>query len=205
MSQVSPKFLFCFVFSRREVNTCEEDDDGRPYLHRMTVMRCSSLLQLLFSIALVVCTPVAYGGGDGSHGVAAWNREFIDWVPWSQAITVAKREKKPIMMVVHKTWCATCRSVGEAFAASPEIELLSRYFVMADVEDDDEPADKKYAVQGQYNPRILFLSPNGDVVDVINEHGDPAHLHFYPEIPDLVLSMIRALRVIAGIEDVSEL
>lgn len=159
------------------------------------------IVALIFFVVVGMSKAVERPG----EALSAWNKEYIDWLPWSQAITAATRDSKPIMMVIHKTWCATCRQVGMDFARSAEIELLSKYFVMADVEDDDEPSDKKYSVQGQYNPRILFLTPSGDVADIVNEHGDPAHLHFYPETNQLVRSMIRALRQIAGIVSIDEL
>jgi protein-disulfide reductase (glutathione) len=164
------------------------------------------VLFVVVSVSLLLLMVAdAAAASSSSSAVAAWNRGHVDWVTWSQAIPLAKRERKPIMMVVHKTWCAACRAVGEAFATSPEAELLSKYFVMANVEDDDEPSDKKYAIQGQYNPRVLFLYPDGEVADIVNEKGDPTHLHFYPEISDLVKSMIQALKVIAGVQDIGEL
>lgn len=163
------------------------------------------LIALCSLPAMIAATSSSSSASSAPPVVSEWNRGFVDWVTWSQAIPIAKRERKPIMMVVHKTWCAACRAVGQAFATSPEAELLSKYFVMANVEDDDEPSDKKYAIQGQYNPRVLFLYPDGEVADIVNEKGDPAHLHFYPEISDLVKSMIQALRLIAGVEEIGEL
>lgn len=171
--------------------------------------RSGSVAHFLALLTLLsVAVDVAGGPNPGVNREelrTPWNRKYVDWVPWSSAIATATREQKPIMMVIHKTWCATCRQVSEDFARSAEIELLSKYFVMADVEDDDEPSDKKYAAQGQYNPRILFLHPDGEVADIINESGDPAHLHFYPDMPSLVKSMIRALKVISGVTNLAEL
>ena len=163
----------------------------------------SLIANVLFAVTvLAIATP---GLGYSKPNVPRWNREHIAWVPWADAIATATREDKPIMMVIHKTWCPACLMLGEDVQNSAEIELLSEYFVMADVEDDDEPPDKKYAIQGQYNPRILFLYPNGDVADIINETGEPQHLHFYPDVPSLVQSMLRALRVIKRIDDIDEL
>lgn len=136
---------------------------------------------------------------------APWNGDHIQWVPWEQAVATAKREEKPIFMLIHKTWCSACKALEKDFSASAEIEALSEHFVMANVEDDDEPSDKQYNAQGSYSPRILFLYPDGAVADVINDSGDPGHLHFYGDAPSIVRSMLKALGAITGTHDSAEL
>ncbi|RCN31243.1 hypothetical protein ANCCAN_22976 [Ancylostoma caninum] len=84
----------------------------------------------------------------------------IDWVEWEQAIGVAKDLNKPIFFLIHKTWCGACKGLKREFGSSPktkELIELSKNFVMVNVEDDDEPEDEKYAPDGGYIPRIIFL------------------------------------------------
>ena len=148
------------------------------------------MLRMLPYLALVLI--LVLGVVDGK---APWNGDFVSWVPWSSTLATAKREEKPVLMLVHKTWCPHCKRLEESVARSAEFELLSEYFIMSNVEDEEEPTDAKYSVQGMYSPRVLFLHPvSGDVLDVVNEAGDPSHLHHYDSADALIPSMIRALQ-----------
>ena len=130
---------------------------------------------------------------------AAWNGDFISWVPWGSTLATAKREGKPVLMMVHKSWCPHCKRLEESVSRSAEFELLAEYFVMSSVEDDEEPTEAKYSIQGMYSPRVLFLHPTtGDVLDVVNEAGDPTHLHHYESVEALIPSMLRALQLVSG-------
>ena len=53
-----------------------------------------------------------------SHGFG----DKIDWVTLDEA----KQLKKPIMLVIHKSWCGACKALRPKFAASEEIAELSR-------------------------------------------------------------------------------
>mmetsp|Transcript_12656 Transcript_12656/g.39374 ORF Transcript_12656/g.39374 Transcript_12656/m.39374 type:complete len:172 (-) Transcript_12656:82-597(-) len=134
-----------------------------------------------------------------------FNAKKISWVPWDKAIETGKRLDKPIFMLVHKTWCAACKQLRQKFIGSAEIELLSEHFVMANVEDDDEPSEEKYSPQGGYSPRIMFLRPDGSVADVINTASDPGHLHFYGTADEVVRGMLQTLRVVKGVTNPDDL
>jgi protein-disulfide reductase (glutathione) len=150
-------------------------------------------------IVCVFALLIAGGTADG------FNAKRIAWVEWDKAVDTAKRLDKPVMMVVHKTWCAACKQLRQKFVGSAEIEVLSQHFVMANVEDEDEPADEKYSPQGGYSPRIMFLHANGEVADVVNTHGDPTHLHFYGTAEEVVRGMLAALRTIRNVHEVDDL
>lgn len=156
---------------------------------------CRQLLALL----LVFATLAVGAAADG------FNAKRISWVEWDKAVDTAKRLDKPVMMVIHKSWCAACKQLRQKFVGSAEIELLSQHFVMANVEDEDEPAEEKYSPQGGYSPRIMFLHPNGDVADVVNTHGDPSHLHFYGTAEEVVRGMLAALRTLRLVHDANDL
>ena len=157
-----------------------------------------------FAIALAAAALallVGRAAGDGFN-------KRVTWVEWNQERVVAQatKEDKPVLMLFHKTWCGACKQLRAKLETSAEFEALARHFVMANVEDDDEPDDEKFSPQGSYSPRIMYLHPDGRVADVVNEYGaDPSHLHFYGTADEVVRGMLAALRVIQGITDIDEL
>ncbi|WKY17114.1 hypothetical protein Q1695_001605 [Nippostrongylus brasiliensis] len=120
----------------------------------------------------------------------------IEWVKWEQAIGVAKDLNKPIFFLIHKTWCGACKGLKREFSTSskmPDLIKLSKKFVMVNVEDDDEPEDDKYAPDGGYIPRILFLDTDAELLKTNNEEKYKNNKYFYPLIPQIISGMERAL------------
>ncbi|CAJ0921022.1 unnamed protein product, partial [Mesorhabditis belari] len=119
----------------------------------------------------------------------------IDWVQWENAVEVAKEQNKPIFFLIHKTWCGACSSLKREFKSSQntkDLVELSKKFVMVNVEDDGEPEDDKYAPDGGYIPRILFLDSNGSPLSTNNEKRYKNNKYFYPLVPQIIDAMARA-------------
>lgn len=142
-------------------------------------------------------TPVATGNAaraqENANGVE-W-RGTIEWHPWSEALGLASHSSKPIMLVVYADWCPHCRALGPVFA-DPEIESLSKRFVMVRQNHDDSPAwlepyNQKF---GGYVPRIFFFDQNGKLREDLTS-GHPRYPFFYAaEQPEfLKRSMRRAI------------
>ena len=60
--------------------------------------------------------------------------EYIQWVKWEKSIELAAEQKKPVMMIIHKTWCGACSALKPIIAQSRPIWELSQYFIMTNVE-----------------------------------------------------------------------
>jgi thiol-disulfide isomerase/thioredoxin len=89
----------------------------------------------------------------------ASGRSFGDqheWYSFDDGLRVAEAHGKPAVIVIHKSWCGACRSLGPRFAASEEITALAKDFVMINVQDDEEPRDASWHPDGSYIPRIFF-------------------------------------------------
>ena len=173
------------------------------------------LLPLLFhqiSICLlgVVIFSLLLGLVVVNHQVSAdgWNAKKILYHKFNKGVLEeGKRQQKPIMLIIHKTWCPTCKILRKKVEESAEIEALSEYFVMAHAEDDDEPSDERYSPNGAYSPRTLFINPeNGDLYPIKNPvASDPNAPHFYGSIPEMVRGMVAALQYTSGIGHLDEL
>ncbi|XP_046388732.1 thioredoxin domain-containing protein 12-like [Ischnura elegans] len=150
----------------------------------------------LFSTALIIF------GALTVYPVGCYATEVSDnglgkdynWLSLEDGLLQAKNQKKPLMLVIHKSWCGACKALKPEFAASIGIKALSSKFVMVNTMDSEEPADKIYAPDGGYIPRILFLSPDGEVLeDITNEEGNPSYKYYYFNVNDIISSMKKVI------------
>ncbi|KHN83312.1 Folliculin [Toxocara canis] len=126
----------------------------------------------------------------------------IDWVTWREAKQQSKTLKKPIFLLIHKSWCGACQALKTTFRVSSrrdEFVKLSKEFVMVNTEDDEEPDDKRYSPDGQYIPRIFFLDEDGEPFKNINNKASyPRNSHYFPQLPKLIDAMKRAVKAFSS-------
>ncbi|XP_072933042.1 thioredoxin domain-containing protein 12-like [Epargyreus clarus] len=129
------------------------------------------------------------GGKDNGFG-----NNYIWAGSLESGLQIANHHKKPIMVIIHKSWCSACKNLKPKFANSTEIQSLSKHFVMVNLVDDDEPKSNIFAPDGTYIPRILFISPKGLVDhDIYNEEGSSQHKFFYSRPEQIAKSMRKVL------------
>jgi thiol:disulfide interchange protein len=119
----------------------------------------------------------------------------VAWHTWSEGLSLAARESKPILVLVYADWCPHCRELSPVFA-DPEVEALAKRLVMVRQNHDDDPSwlqpyNQKY---GGYVPRIFFFDSGGKIRDDLTS-GHPRYPYFYAaEASDLLKrSMRRAI------------
>jgi thiol:disulfide interchange protein len=102
----------------------------------------------------------------------------VAWHSWDEALPLAKRESKPILVLVYADWCPHCRALAPAFS-DPQIEALAKHFVMVRQNHDDDPAWlEPYKKYGGYVPRIFFFDSKGQMrEDITSSH--PRYPFFY--------------------------
>jgi len=128
--------------------------------------------------------------------------ENIDWVALEEGQKQAAESNKPLMVLIHKSWCGACKALKSQFGPSKEIEELSKKFVMVNLEDEEEPGDKKFSPDGGYIPRILFFDTTGEIrKDIYNEAGNPNYKFYYPKADDVVSGMKNALKKLTNIDE----
>ncbi|XP_046999785.1 thioredoxin domain-containing protein 12-like isoform X3 [Schistocerca americana] len=92
-------------------------------------------------------------------------------------------------------YCSTTTALKPQFAESKEIEELSSNFVMVNVGDDDKVVGSSFAPDGEYIPRIIFMSPDGEVrPEFYNEGGSEAYKYFYSDISNIITTMKKVQR-----------
>ena len=96
-------------------------------------------------------------------------------------------------MLVHKTWCGACKALKRAWNDDAAIESLSAKFVMTNCEDDEEPDGEKWTPDGGYIPRLMFVGDDGDLLEVINEKGNPQYKYYYSSPAQVTAAMESAL------------
>ncbi|VIO94442.1 Uncharacterized protein BM_BM6891 [Brugia malayi] len=130
-----------------------------------------------------------------SHGFG----EDIDWVKWEDAVEMAMEVNKPIFLLIHKSWCHACKALKKTFQQSnarKAFKTLSKYFVMVNTEDDEEPYEEEYKPDGKYIPRVLFLDKNGDLLSQFkNKKAEYKNYAYYYSSPaDILNSMKDVMR-----------
>jgi len=98
------------------------------------------------------------------------------------------------MLVVHASWCKSCRALKPAFH-DRALVALSEAFVMVNVDQDEEPSSLKFQVDGTYIPRVLFLDPStGAPAPDLRNDERTQHRYYYNVDDDLVGVMKKAAR-----------
>ena len=102
----------------------------------------------------------------------------VKWVSWADALVQAKKQNKPICLIVYADWCPRCKELAPAFSR-PEIAKLAGSLIMVHQNSDERPAWlEELKVLGSYVPRVFFFSPDGSLRDDITS-GHPRYPYFY--------------------------
>ncbi len=125
----------------------------------------------------------ANGFGDGD----------ITWRSLDVGLEEAKRSGRPLMLVVHTSWCSRCKALKPQFATA-DVERLAEHFVMVNVDQDEDERVMRYGPDGTYIPRVMFLDPSGTLDPAIGNERSPKFKYFYTSSLDLVKSMHVALQ-----------
>ena len=152
----------------------------------------SSFALLLLSLTSVAASGDGLGNGFGNH---------VAWKPTLEAgLEAAKAESKPLMVIIHKSWCGACKKLAPKFAGSDAIAELSDDFVMVNLIDDAEPEGEEYKPDGGYIPRVLFIDGvSGEVqTEIFNEDGNPQYKYFYTNAEQVEAGMKNALSKLAA-------
>lgn len=130
-----------------------------------------------------------------------WNAPAIAWRDMQTGVPEAIKTGKPVLMVMHATWCTACRRYREVFK-DERVIAQTRKFVMILVDVQKYPdVNGAFAPDGTYVPRTLFVDAEGEVDNTLIG-ADPQYPHSLRiDAPDELLGlMIRAKFPVAAVQ-----
>ncbi len=130
-----------------------------------------------------------------------WNAPAIAWRDMQTGVPEAIKTGKPVLMVMHATWCTACRRYREVFK-DERVIAQSKKFVMILVDVQTYPdVNGAFAPDGTYVPRTLFVDSDGEV-DKALVGSDPQYPHSLKiDAPDELLGlMVRAKSPVAAVQ-----
>jgi len=129
---------------------------------------------LALAVAILVAAPSpALAGGD-------WNDAGVKWMTFEKGMAAAKKEGRPVCLIVYTEWCPHCTNYSKFFH-DPKIVAKAKQFVMIRIDQDKEKAvGGQFAPDGSYIPRTFFLSPAGVLDPALHAPRDQ-YRYFYGE------------------------
>lgn len=112
----------------------------------------------------------------GAAGGAAPKSKSIQWLTdFKKAQTVAKKQKKIMMVDFYTDWCGFCKKLDRDTYPSPKVVNLARQFVAVKINPEKSQANEalriRYDVSGF--PTILFLDASGRKIHEIPGYAPP--------------------------------
>jgi len=129
------------------------------------------------------------GSGWGPYG---WTNNF------DEALSKARREKKPVMVVIQKKECPHCTNLAKKVSSSGKMVSNSKNFVMVNMHWDEVPHERAFAPDGRYIPRVLFFHPDGSPMTEVKNYESGTFKYAYNEVTDLLEGMAKARKIFYG-------
>ena len=105
----------------------------------------------------------ASGGPRSAATAPATASGGVRWMSYDAGLEEAAASHKPVCLIFTATWCPHCRNY-EHVLQDPRVVAKSASFVMIKLDDDHAGSlSNKYAPDGHYVPRTLFLSSQGEL------------------------------------------
>lgn len=99
--------------------------------------------------------------------LAGFNDEEMEWHDLESGLAKAAETGQTAVVVVHATWCPTCKKYRKVFF-DPEVVEASKDFVFIIIDGDEErELAERYAPDGPYIPRTMIVKASGELVSDI--------------------------------------
>lgn len=117
--------------------------------------------------------------------------QSVNWVPYEQAVALAKQSGKRIFVLVYADWCIRCRALAPVLERDDVRGLLSQMIAVRQDQDEPAPWLHELDTKADYVPRIMFLNSDGTLQRrLVSGHG--RYPFFYPaDRPDALLGSLQ--------------
>ncbi len=119
----------------------------------------------------------------------------VDWKPFEQGLAEAKASRRPICLIFYTDWCPHCRNYQKVFEDKAVIELSRRFVMIHENKEKVPEISARFAPDGDYIPRTLFLTPDGTLMPEVTEQRDD-YRYFYDESDPA--SVMRSMKEVAA-------
>lgn len=153
--------------------------------------RATIALTLLSFLSFTGISPTRANLGSVADG---WNNAHVEWFDYEDGLAEQKKTGKPMLVVVHATWCPFCNRYKKQFY-DPRVVDLAKSFVMVMMDRDLEKAETAKLGPGlNYIPRTLFFGPAGSLrPEIKGANAEFPHWLNHDSPEELVAAMKAAL------------
>jgi len=109
-----------------------------------------------------------------------WNDANIAWKSLDDGLALAKKDQKPVCLIVFTEWCPHCKSYSQVFHDPKVVEKAKQFVIIHADQDKEKDKTGAYAPDGGYIPRTVFLAPDGTVATDVHAPR-PQYQYFYDE------------------------
>jgi protein-disulfide reductase (glutathione) len=156
---------------------------------------CRIAARLFIAIALLPLLSLAVHA-DMRSVAPGWNNTAIQWHDFASGSAIAKATNKPILLIVHTTWCPHCQNYQKQFSDTRIVELAQHYvMVLVDRDIEKELNDTLGPGTEGYVPRTLFLKSDGALrPEIVSAHPDWPNLFDESDASDILSAMQAGLQ-----------
>ncbi len=121
-----------------------------------------------------------------------WN-SAIGWQTFEAGLVAAKEQKKPVCLVFYTDWCPHCTDYSRVFHDA-RVVAQSKAFVMVRVNRDQHvELSNRFAPDGNYIPRTLFLGSDGAIAaEIVTDRPDFKYFYNTKKPESLLAGMEKA-------------
>lgn len=116
-----------------------------------------------------------------------WNDEGIAWRPLDAGLAEAKQSGKHVMLVVYTGWCPHCRNYSKIFSDERVAEAAKKFVMIRINQDTNREEASRFVPDGQYIPRTMFLTSEGELMKDIKAREDKFQYFYREDDPAQVL------------------
>ena len=109
-----------------------------------------------------------------------WNDANVAWKGFDEGLALAQNEKKPVCLIVYTEWCPHCGNFAKIFHDQTVVEKAKQFVMIHADQDKEKERTQKYAPDGGYIPRTMFLASDGTLAADVHAPR-PQYQYFYVE------------------------